>query len=256
MKNYLIIGLTLLLIGCEEKQDRKGFRVNSDSPEETEIQKSGLSTDSVFHTRPSSILLTSVPDHRLIPVYKLNYREDRSGKSYYIGSNAFHSSYWSHGRENNWHNNFMPGFEAMYGYNLVNIQHHNTRTKKTTRFFKEPVLIKTLYYPTFSKDTLNGKPVQRNYCMVSAYNEDTNQDGFINTDDLRRFFLFDTSGVLIRNIIPEEYSVQSSQYDPANDYMYVFAVKDENGNGLREAKERVQVFWIDLADPGEGAFMN
>ncbi len=244
--------LTVAAFGCAKESTRKGFSVNDSSPEETELNKTGLQSDSIsFATRPNGILLTSDSVHRLIPIYKLNFKEERNSKIYYTGSNSFHSNYRRYGESegNNWHRNFMPGFEAMYGFNLVNVEYHNISTKQTTPFFNKPVLIKTFYYPTFSKDTLNGKAIKRNYHMVSAYDEDTNGDGFLNTDDLRRFFLFDVNGVFLADLVPQDHSVKSSQYDPANDYMYVYAVQDENGNGGIEPTEPVHVFWIHLNNP-------
>lgn len=41
----------------------------------------------------------------------------------------------------------------------------------------------------------------------------------------------------------------SSEYDPANDYMYIFAKLDENGNGQMETNEKMHIFWIDLKNP-------
>jgi hypothetical protein len=253
MKKTLLLLTILAMISCGEKPERKGFSVNKSSPEESEVNKTGLNKDSVaFDTRPNGILLTSEQHIRLIPVYKLNIREKgRKEIQHYTGSNAFHSSYGSYSRRegNNWNHNFMPGFEAMYGFNLVNVHLHDVYTKKTRAFFDEPVLVKTLYYPTFSKDTLNGNPVKRNYYMVSAYDRDSNGDGYINGDDLRKFFLFDIDGSLNSTLVPENYSVRSSQYDPANDYMYVYAVLDENENGHHDETEDVHVFWIDLKAP-------
>ena len=115
--------------------------------------------------------------------------------------------------------------------------------------FTHPVLIKTLYLPSVTQDTLFNQPIKRNYYMVSAYDEDSNQDGFINANDLRRLFLFDLSGKERQYLIPPQYSVVSSEYDYANDFMYVFAQLDENKNGTREETEQVSVFWIDLKNP-------
>ena len=177
------------MIACGEEPQRKGFSVNRSSPEESEDSKTGLNTDSaLFDIRPSGILLTTDKNNRLIPIYKLNRREvGRNETLYYTGTNTFHSAYSYHNSKgNNWNNNYMPGFEALYGFNLVNVHLHNVSTGRTTPFFDQPVLIKTLYYPTFSSDTLNGEPVKRDYYMVSAYNSDSNGDGYINDDDLRK----------------------------------------------------------------------
>lgn len=53
-------------------------------------------------------------------------------------------------------------------------------------------------------------------------------------------------------LIPDLYSVSSSQFDPSNDYMYIYATMDENGNGHQDDTEDVHVFWIDLKAPSKG----
>ncbi len=143
----------------------------------------------------------------------------------------------------------MGALLLMQGTHMVNISVHNNKNQTQKNFFETPVLIKTLYYPSFSKDTLNTKPILRNYYMVSVYDEDTNQDGFINIHDLRRFYHFNSEGVNKHPLVPVNYSVISSEYDPANDFMYVFARIDSNENGKAEDMEDIHVFWINLSNP-------
>lgn len=254
---YLILLFSLFIISCDDepKYERKGFTVNHSSPEEERIDNNRLQINTTeFDSRPNGILLTGNPKYRLIPTYKLNTRIKDDDTSYFTGSNNFYSGYsqYEELKEHNWNHNFMPGFQAMYGYNFINISIFNSDSNKTTELFKNPVLIKTLYYPTDSKDTLNNQLVQRNYYMISAYNEDSNKDGTINSDDLRRFFLFNIDGTLNTQLIPSNYSVNSSQYDPFNDYMYIYATLDENKDGQQDETEEVHVFWINLKSPKEG----
>ncbi|MCB9261773.1 MAG: hypothetical protein H6607_05300 [Flavobacteriales bacterium] len=240
----------LLISSCSDnKIDKKGFQVNEITENEDGQKVVGLQIDSLkLETRPRNVLLTFNSEHRLTPIYKVNY--DKRTNEPFTGSNEFHSS-WVDEYEigNNWNNNLMPGFEAIYGYNFVNISHYNHRTKTENKLFDKPVLIKTLYYPTFSKDTLNFQPVKRDFYMVSAYDEDTNEDGFINVKDLRRFYFFDINGQNKKALIPKIYSVMSSEYDSANDLMYVFARLDKNQNGQMESNEPLDIFWIDLKNP-------
>lgn len=91
--------------------------------------------------------------------------------------------------------------------------------------------------------------MNRKFYMVSVYDEDTNKDGFINVKDLRRFYHFNLDVTENSNLIPKDYSVMSSEYDPDNDLMYVFARKDENKNGQMEYEEPTNIFWIDLKNP-------
>jgi curved DNA-binding protein CbpA len=249
-KTIPLLLLAFVLLSCEtEKMETKGFQVSEFTEDESGQKVVGLEIDSLqLETRPRGVLLTKHPQHRLTPIYKVSYH--KKTKKPFTGTNAYHTN-WDedYGPGNNWNHNFMPGFEAMYGYNLVNVSHFNHETKTENRFFERPVLIKTLYYPAFSQDTLNGQEVHRTFYMVSAYDEDTNEDGFINGKDLRRFYHFDLQGQSKKALIPLDYSVMNSEYDSANDLMYVFARKDTNQNGQMELEEPTDIFWIDLKNP-------
>ena len=251
-KIITILILSIFIISCSNsnsKIEKKGFQVNEITEDENGQKIVGLNIDSLkLETRPRNVLLTNNSEHRITPIYKVNYT--KKTKKPFTGSNAYHFN-WEDDNDdgNNWNNNFMPGFEAIYGYNFVNISHYNNLTKIENKLFDKPVLIKTLYYPTFAKDTLNFEPVNRKYYMVSVYDEDSNKDGYINVRDLRKFYYFDIDGKNKRNLIPKNYSVMSSEYDSANDYMYVFAKVDKNQNGKMEQDEPTDIFWIDLKNP-------
>jgi hypothetical protein len=249
IKTIFLLTIICGLISCGNKLEQKGFAVAPTTTENDEDTIDGISKDSLsFPTRPSNILLTGIPKYRLATIYKVNFNKD---KTTFIGSNDFHYNYESIGEinGNQWNNNYLPGLEAVYGYNLVNISHFNSETQKQKNFFEKPVLIKTLYYPSFSKDTLNYQPVNRNYFMISVYDEDTNKDGFINVNDLRRFYSFDINAESKRNIVPTDYSVYKSEYDPANDFVYIFTKLDQNRNGQIDELEPISVFWVDLKNP-------
>jgi len=251
MKRILFVVLIGVFWGCKDDVlEKKGFQVKKIYEDESGKKVVGLQLDSLgFETRPRNVLLTFHPEHRLTPVYKVNY--SKKNKKQFTGSNRFHTNWIKYNKGNNWNNNFMPGISAVYGYNFVNISHYNNTTHTENKLFGQPVLIKTLYYPAFSKDTLNFQPVIRNFYMVSVYDEDTNNDGFINFKDLRRFYYFDLNGQNKTALIPKEYSVISSEYDSANDYMYIFARKDLNNNGNTDQTDPINIFWIDLSDPAK-----
>jgi hypothetical protein len=247
---YFLISI-LIVTGCkQDKLEEKGFRIAShESASTKEKNVDGFSKDSLlFETRPSNVLLTGIPKYRLSTIYKVNYSDDQTS---FIGDNEFYVNDKEIGRTNGnqWNYNYMPGLQAIHGYNLVNISHYNTETQTQKNFFEKPVLIKSFYYPSFSKDTLNYKPINRNYYLVSVYDEDTNKDGYINLKDLRRLYYFDIDSKNRLPLIPVNYSVVKSEYDPANDYMYVFAKLDSNKNGTSNDKEPVHIFWIDLNAP-------
>lgn len=253
---YLLL-LLPLVFACTKRDnvEKKGFEVYTNSSgnnEGDDEKKTGFTDTLKFATKPTNVLLTGVPNVRLVTVYKVNTTKGNRGTTF-TGSNGFHYLY--EGEENkdklnNWNGNLVPGLQAVYGFNLVNAQLYNLTDDKRKLLFEKPVLIKTIYYPSFTKDTLNGQPVLRNYILVSAYNEDSNKDNFINLTDLRHLYLFDINGNLQKQLIPNNYSVYKSEYDKQNDMMYVFAYLDENNSGTIESTvEPTHIFWINLKDP-------
>ncbi|MEM6879177.1 MAG: hypothetical protein AAF544_11500 [Bacteroidota bacterium] len=244
----------LTLVACvREEKGSTGVSVTTSDQGFSQTNEDGDTLGLI--TRPSGVLMTHNPNYRLTPIYKLKYH--KRGDNYYIGSTRFHTNYSSYSRleENQWNNNFMPGFAAAYGEDMLNLSHYDVEQKREKLFFEELVLIKTVYYPSYSTDTLNSEAVSRGYYMISVYDEDTNEDGYINWKDLRRLYHFDQTEVTGTPLIPKEYAVLSSEYDPGNDFMYVYARKDENENGQSELEEPISVWWIDLKDPQRTGFL-
>ena len=248
---FSIILLSVIIIACSNDKLEKGFSVNTVNEEDTEVIDGVNKSLDKLKVRPGDVLTTYHNEHRLTPVFLVNKRKDEKGT--FIGTPHFYSDYSNLSKSktwgNNWHYNYLPGLEAMSGYNLVNVSHYNTITQKANNFFTEPVLVKTLYYPSYTKDTLNFSPVQRDYYLVSAYTQDTNNDGYINEHDLRRFYYFPLEATKPTLLIPEQYAVVSSTYDSANDYLLVYAQLDEDKNSKRDAEEEQHVFWVDLKNP-------
>lgn len=253
-----IFALFVLLIVCLAcSRDKKSVplterveRLATRDPQKPEVPPHGFPVDSVnMLTKPRGVLLTTDPALRLNPVYRVRYRGRK--KQPFVGSNRYHRGYsrYAERKGNNWNNHFMPGFSALYGDGMVNVVLYDHEREQEKQFFDRPVVVNTVYYPAFDQDTLNGRPLQRDYYMVSAYDADTDGDGYISRWDLRRLYLFDRNGERIAQLVPPEFAVLSSQYDPANDYMYVFARRDENENGRSEYEESSHVFWIDLVRP-------
>lgn len=252
MKKYsMLLVATCFLFSCGEEKSvpKKGIQVNEITEDEDGHKVVGISIDSlVIETRPRKVLITKDPNFRLTPVFKVNYHK-KTNKPF-IGFVAFHKDWYTEYTEgNNWNRNFMPGFSAVYGYNMLNVSLYNNELKVSKNLFESPVLINTLYYPAYSDDTLNKSPITREYYMVSVYDYDSNKDGFINRKDLRRLYHFHASGTSKIALIPDGYSVMSSEYDDAIDYMYVYARKDTNGNGQMDLDEPIDIFWIDLKSP-------
>jgi len=193
-------------------------------------------------SEPNRIILTGINQHRLVSVYKI---QNKAAKR-----ESYRSDYYYYDESESEHvQHFMPGIDLIYGYNLLNVAHYDMTTEKLNFLFDHPVLVKSLYYPSFEQDSIDDKPINRDYYLMSVYDNDTNADTLINKKDLRRFYYFNASGSDKTQLIPPDYSVVRSQYDAPNDVMYIFARQDTNHNGTAEKKEPLHVFWFDLKKP-------
>jgi hypothetical protein len=215
------------------------------------VVKKGL-TIAQMSTYPYLVELTGLSNHRLITVYKKvgDYQRNKRSSSYDEYGNLTRDYDASYTEQH-----FMPGLDLVHGYNLVNIAHYDLAEEKINYLFASPALIKSLYYPSFVQDSVEKKPIIRDYYLVSVYDEDTNKDTLINKVDLRRFYCFSSSGDKRIQLLPPSYSVVRSQYDIKNDVMYIFAKHDENGNGEITMDEQMHLFWISLKQPAEAKRM-
>jgi hypothetical protein len=204
----------------------------------------GNSTMKQVATFPNNVILTGLSNHRLVSIYQSKVPRKESQ----LKRISKFSSYGEYGGDESVEH-YMPGLDILYGYNLWNIAHYDLITEKGNYLFNHPVLIKTVYYPSFVQDSINKVPVNRDYYLVSVYDKDTNKDTLITKNDLRGFYHFDASTLHKKQLIPDYYSVLRSQYDSKNDVMYIFARQDENKNGMQEDTEAVHIFWISLKTP-------
>jgi len=219
-------------------------------PGETDSSNQVSTAHVSLRTIPGEIVLSGLQDYQLIPVYRQMRIQEGTAR------NKQFSSYRSYDGEDVEQTYFyMPGISLLYGYNLVNIGHHHMKTGERKMLFDKPVLIKSLYYPSFAQDSLNKKPVNRDYYLVSVYDRDTNADTLLDRRDLRHFYYFDGAGNSRKQLLPENYSVRSSQYDSGNDVMFIYAKLDENNNGTIDDGEPTHIFWISLKSPAEAKRM-
>ncbi len=247
------IALSLsIFCSCSKNNSRTSeeqIRVNVDSENSNGGDSlansiAGNSTMKQVATFPNNVILTGLSNHRLVSIYQSKVPKKESQ----LKRISKFSSYGEYsGDESVEH--YMPGLDILYGYNLWNISHYDLITEKGNYLFNHPVLIKTIYYPSFVQDSMNKVPVNRDYYLVSVYDKDTNRDTLITKKDLRSFYHFDASTLHKKQLIPDYYSVLRSQYDSKNDVMYIFARQDENKNGMQEDTEPVHIFWISLKTP-------
>lgn len=204
-------------------------------------------------TDPHTVVLTGLAHHRLITVYKSKVEPKTTESATDVYSVYGRSSYESYESEHEEH--FMPGIDLIHGYNLLNVAHYDLVADTMAYLFEHPVLVKSLYYPSFEQDSLNDKPINRDYYLLSVYDADTNQDSIINNRDLRRIYFFNASCSERTQLLPADYAVVRSQYDRMNDVMYLFARKDANHNGEADKKEPLHIFWLNLKAPAKATRM-
>lgn len=253
LKKVVFVFLAISVISCgSSHSDKKEEQLRVDMSEDSETVPDSVQNSvrdnasfSQIPTAPNSVILTGMYNHRLVTIYKSRVESGSSG-----GSSRFSKfSYDYDDIDNETEQHYMPGIDILHGFNLLNVAHYDLATQKLNYFFKKPAFIKTLYYPSFWQDSINKKPINRHYYLVSVYDEDTNKDTILNKKDLRHLYHFDSACVVKTLLVPADYSVMRSQYDWHNDVMYIYASQDIDKNGMRDKKDPVHIFWIDLKKP-------
>ena len=235
--------LCLLFISCKHDLKREEIRLDESSSDVVE-SKWQLNSDSLLRlTLTKDVILTGMNDHRLIGIYKA-YAVSEKNKLIKVNDEAID--------DYDFDIHYMPGLDLFYGYQLINISHYNFESDSSTLFFDKNVLIKNLYFPSFEQDSINKKPINRNYYLVSVFDEDTNKDGLINKNDLKHFYSFNADATSKTQLIPNNYTVVRSEYDSGKDVMYIYAKEDSNKNGRRDSHESLHIFWISLKEPKAG----
>lgn len=250
-KIFLLAFIALTIVACERKTATDVVDANTYTIDAQGNMVEGLLKDSLlFATEIDKVLATEQAHCRLVPIFRT--RKDSYGNSY-SGTVNYYERYAEEGIRfqsgNSWHDNLIAGFKTIYGSEMVNVSLLNLQTKQKKYLFEKPVLIENIYYPAPIRDTLNHKPISRDYYMISCYDEDTDRNGYVNRGDLRRFYLFNTEGDRVKALIPKEYSVVGSDYDGVNDILNVYARLDSNKDGNVDANEPKHIFCIDLKKP-------
>ncbi|MEG5135438.1 hypothetical protein QUB36_30545 [Microcoleus sp. AT8-B1] len=246
---YLINFIFLIgVFSCKQQKDAKEQSISLRETTATFDTSSGISSSNNFtqlNTTPNDLVLTGNDKIRLLPIYKIPPSHDKNilydqGTSFDNEKEILKEDDYRY---------YMPGIDIIKGYNLVNIGHYNSDKGLLSYFFKKPVLVRTLYFPGVHKDSLGKKEVNRNFFLVSVYNEDTNHDSLINNKDYRRLFYFDILNETQISLLPTDYSAIRSSYDFKNDIMTIRARKDENKNGDLEKSEPISIFLLDFKNP-------
>ena len=257
-KSILIILFSSILIAsCNPnksvQKDEQIVAIGDETNSSSDSLSNSISNNLVLSQisiSPSEIIISGNPNYRLLPVYKTRKASKGTTTIYDDVRKIASSSYDEYsGSDNMLYTHYMPGIDIHYGYKLLNISHYNYTNEKKSFLFSKPVLIKSIYYPSFTPDSISKVPVIRNYYLISVYDNDTNKDTLINRRDLRHFYSFSEDALKKTQLIPDNYSVFRSQYDYGKDIMYIFAKQDLNKNGSIDENEPTHVFWIDLKNP-------
>lgn len=248
MKYSIIFLIILGLFACNQEKKVKEQYISLSETSMTFDTSRGLNSSNNFsqlNTSPNDLIPTGISNIKILPIYKIPLNKD---KNICYGEQTTYDGEKELLKEDDY-KYYMPGIDIIKGYNLVNIGHYNIEKSELTYFFKKPVLIKNLYFPGVHKDSLNQKETTRNFFLVSAYDEDTNQDSLINNQDFRKLFYVDLLNQTQISLLPKEFSAIRSSYDFKSDIMTIRARNDENKNGNLEATEPISIFLLDFKNP-------
>ncbi len=233
----------------ENPKNKEGISLEQQEAENDIDSGSQLNSNKKLYFNPGSIILTGHKNIRLIPIQKAQSENKIKTREISYSSYGYEYNYEYEREIEGGYHFYYPGIDIIFGYNLINISHYDIIKDSLSNLFEKPVLIRAIYYPALNQDSLYNKPITRDYFLCSVYNEDTNKDSIINKKDLRRFFYFSLDNKKKQLLIPENYSVLRANYDAPNDHLYIYAILDNNNNGIIEKTEDMHIYMIPLFDP-------
>lgn len=228
MKNLIQIAIVLVifsLVSCKEEAEKpklsykKDKKVVEQKQDTTKISIAGL---------PIQFDLT---DYFIYPIGNLNSYENTSSKVYDSRSEDNISFNVANSMDN-----------EITGY-LTNLKFQKTDSDSLISLTIKPMLIQSVnYLPTIASKTRQQILV---YLLADA---DTNEDGKLDSNDIKSLYLSDISGINFTKISTDVQEVLDWKIMDSKNRLYFRSVEDTNKNGKFDKNDKIHYNFINLTE--------
>lgn len=184
-------------------------------------------------------------DFLLIP-FGLKTNEEAESK---ILKNRSTDDYASDPNNNSSYRTFKYNFYSLNFGNCNNIIFYNKKTDSTYLLLQKPSVISQFYFPYYNKEY----PGKKYWFMLFAVHEDdTNKDGFINSDDAEKVYISNLKGTKLTQIAPDSTQLIDWYIDESTNNILMKIKLDSNHDKKYNFDDDIEIIKTSITSPDTG----
>jgi hypothetical protein len=181
-------------------------------------------------------------DYLLIPL-GMKTAEDVEDKGLRSKSADEYSSYTGSYRS------YKYNFYSLDFGNCNNIIFYNKRTDETHLLLQKPAIVSQFYFPYYNKEYTGDKYY---FILLGIREDDSNADGYINSEDAERVYLADLSGKNMVQITPDNTQLVDWFIDPATNNILMKVRLDTNKDQKFNYYDEIEIMKTSISAPAQG----
>jgi hypothetical protein len=145
--------------------------------------------------------------------------------------------------------NFKYNFYSLDFEDCNNIIFYNKQTEETHLLLQKPAIISKFYFPFYSRESTEKK---YRFILVATHEDDSNTDGYINTEDAERVYVADLSGANMIQINPDNTQLMDWYIDSTTNNILMKVRYDSNNDHRFNYYDDVEILKTKIDNLAEG----
>jgi len=133
--------------------------------------------------------------------------------------------------------------------NCNNIIFYNKLTEETHLLLQNPAIISQFYFPYYDKEYVGNKYY---FILLGIRENDSNADGYINTEDAERVYIADLSGKNLVQVTPDNTQLVDWFIDPATNNILMKVRYDSNKDQKFDFRDELEILKTSIKTPSIG----
>lgn len=144
---------------------------------------------------------------------------------------------------------YKYNFYTMDFSNCNNIIFYNKKTDSTHLLLQRPAIVSQFYFPFYDKEYTGEKYY---FILLGIREDDSNADGYLNSEDAERVYLSDLSGKEMTQITPEDTQLVDWFIDPATNNILMKVRFDTNKDQKFNYYDDIEILKTSIDEPAQG----
>lgn len=235
----ILILLIIFLFENNRKHEQEGLRlVTNDSTAVNDPKKQQLVVYGDYMDLDST-------DFLLIPLGTQTVEnQDEKGTRIKVGSGSDYSTEVSGN-----YRSFKYNFYSLDFGNCNNVIFYNKKTEKIHLLLDNPAIISQFYFPHYDKEYTGEKYW---FILLGIREDDTNADGYLNSEDAEKVYIADLSGKNKIQVTPDNTQLVDWFIDPSTNNILMKVRFDTNNDQKFNDHDEVEILKTSIDQPSQG----